>query len=81
MAKIKYSVTDGLSVLFQSPRSGKFVSDYKESKMVTIGQEFQSPRSGKFVSNANEKRRFCDMWASFNPLDRGNLYLILAEMS
>ena len=45
-------VFDASMTKFQSPRSGKFVSDYKESKMVTIGQEFQSPRSGKFVSNS-----------------------------
>ena len=41
--------------LFQSPRSGKFVSDYKEKKMnfvqETLEAMFQSPRSGKFVSD------------------------------
>ena len=39
--------------LFQSPRSGKFVSD---SMLNYFGTEkvvpFQSPRSGKFVSDA-----------------------------
>ena len=40
--------------LFQSPRSGKFVSDlspekYLESEISREG--FQSPRSGKIVSN------------------------------
>ena len=42
---------------------------------------FQSPRSGKFVSNfmamSAVKKVFL---SSFNPLDRGNLYLITNEI-
>ena len=66
--------------LFQSPRSGEFVSNAIMKKIIsfTLRIAFQSPRSGKFVSNANEKRRFCDMWASFNPLDRG-IYIELPK--
>ena len=39
--------------MFQSPRSGKFVSDLnnKISPIVKAKNEFQSPRSGKFVSD------------------------------
>ena len=38
---------------FQSPRSGKFVSDSPEKEChVKADGWFQSPRSGKFVSNA-----------------------------
>ena len=37
---------------FQSPRSGKFVSDFILQKIVeTQPVPFQSPRSGKFVSD------------------------------
>ena len=37
---------------------------------------FQSPRSGKFVSNCLiDGKYWCHAWG-FNPLDRGNLYLI-----
>ena len=38
---------------FQSPRSGKFVSNQKEWDSIEIDTDvmFQSPRSGKFVSN------------------------------
>ena len=38
---------------FQSPRSGKFVSDFTDEISVgkKIVEAFQSPRSGKFVSN------------------------------
>ena len=42
-----------LNELFQSPRSGKFVSDilgHRENRH-TQGIKFQSPRSGKFVSD------------------------------
>ncbi len=41
--------------LFQSPRSGKFVSDYIDddefTDVVQTRPKFQSPRSGKFVSD------------------------------
>ena len=41
---------------------------------------FQSPRSGKFISNLQVKETFFQRFLSgnlcFNPLDRGNLYLI-----
>ena len=38
---------------------------------------FQSPRSGKFVSNNRSTIRSLEITQhSFNPLDRGNLYLI-----
>ena len=42
---------------FQSPRSGKFVSNGIASNnlVIKIG-EFQSPRSGKFVSNTVKRR-------------------------
>ena len=89
---------------FQSPRSGKFVSDlhlkrildqqqlvsfnpldrgnlyqifsWKVKRKFAMPMEFQSPRSGKFVSDSvnhevGDIPCFC-----FNPLDRGNLYLI-----
>ena len=66
-------------MVFQSPRSGKFVSNLYFFKGVKNDRckLFQSPRSGKFVSNnyfGTEKAApmFC-----FNPLDRGNLYLII----
>ena len=38
---------------FQSPRSGKFVSNIAEvaNQYLRKGSKFQSPRSGKFVSN------------------------------
>ena len=42
-------------LMFQSPRSGKFVSDnfIEETLEAINGREvFQSPRSGKFVSDA-----------------------------
>ena len=48
--------------MFQSPRSGKFVSDMKELFKVFRGEDmFQSPRSGKFVSDSQE----WDGWISF----------------
>ena len=39
--------------LFQSPRSGKFVSNLNRNNVEYAPHEemFQSPRSGKFVSN------------------------------
>ena len=41
--------------MFQSPRSGKFVSDMTDEiqKKVAEWVAFQSPRSGKFVSDIN----------------------------
>ena len=64
---------------FQSPRSGKFVSN-TANNITELAREnpFQSPRSGKFVSNP---ARFFQPTIKitntcFNPLDRGNLYLI-----
>ena len=38
-------------MLFQSPRSGKFVSDEKFMRKRSTKKMFQSPRSGKFVSD------------------------------
>ena len=67
-----------MKAMFQSPRSGKFVSDFWDEEMDewTLVNVFQSPRSGKFVSDFNLELigRFCQ--PSFNPLDRGNLYQI-----
>ena len=41
-----------LQFAFQSPRSGKFVSDKTFQDFVaTVAGSFQSPRSGKFVSD------------------------------
>ena len=38
--------------MFQSPRSGKFVSDKKDiGRTISLSTKFQSPRSGKFVSD------------------------------
>ncbi len=38
---------------------------------------FQSPRSGKFVSNDGLEEAITSLASKrFNPLDRGNLYLI-----
>ena len=43
---------------FQSPRSGKCVSNDKvERSLNFIPAKFQSPRSGKFVSNLRERIR------------------------
>ena len=40
-------------------------------------KKFQSPRSGKFVSNfVGSGKKLTRAKLSFNPLDRGNLYLI-----
>ena len=63
--------------LFQSPRSGKFVSDCDYTLVRLNLYWFQSPRSGKFVSDLKIIRS--NQWqlqSGFNPLDRGNLYLI-----
>ena len=45
--------------MFQSPRSGKFVSDerYNAQKSLSFSW-FQSPRSGKFVSDVNVNRYY-----------------------
>ena len=50
---------------------------------MTFAAKFQSPRSGKFVSDKlrrQEKKRV-DYTLSFNPLDRGNLYLMVKDKS
>ena len=39
---------------FQSPRSGKFVSNVCRERLRYSTTSFQSPRSGKFVSNIAE---------------------------
>ena len=39
--------------MFQSPRSGNFVSDGVQPMTMPTGFMFQSPRSGKFVSDGN----------------------------
>ena len=63
--------------MFQSPRSGKFVSDPDEKTLIKkILGAFQSPRSGKFVSDLIIKTKIIQQAQSFNPLDRGNLYQI-----
>ena len=43
-----------LIALFQSPRSGKFESNYNHHAINTQREykKFQSPRSGKFESNS-----------------------------
>ena len=63
--------------MFQSPRSGKFVSNasFKERKQQMISKLFQSPISGKFVLDWLVLIAL-KMQPSFNPLDRGNLYQI-----
>ncbi len=65
--------------LFQSPRSGKFVSDRLLEALFDAPEgtaEFQSPRSGKFVSDKQSKTTDKKHHLCFNPLDRGNLYQI-----
>ncbi len=65
--------------VFQSPRSGKFVSnDKKRVEVKEMKGGFQSPRSGKFVSDtyAIAIIALATVIIGFNPLDRGNLYLI-----
>ena len=62
---------------FQSPRSGKFVSNAVTGvgmKMADLIM-FQSPRSEKFVSD-EIMELFKGAFGCFNPLDRGNLYQI-----
>ena len=46
-------------IAFQSPRSGKFVSNRVEVKEMKGGTAtmFQSPRSGKFVSNLQKLKQ------------------------
>ena len=65
---------------FQSPRSGKFVSDnngVNMSVLSILSTVFQSPRSGKFVSDTVMQLVTQQLLSlGFNPLDRGNLYLI-----
>ena len=46
----------GTIMMFQSPRSGKFVSNITMSNFIEETLEFQSPRSGKFVSNIAEDK-------------------------
>ena len=49
--------TQPVPKMFQSPRSGKFVSDMQSTEFFLNGYiEFQSPRSGKFVSDSDEDR-------------------------
>ena len=65
--------------MFQSPRSGKFVSDSLDfdGNDDNDVRTFQSPRSGKFVSDMTFKEAYANALQScFNPLDRGNLYQI-----
>ena len=65
------------SLKFQSPRSGKFVSNDFDWDMECKGvYQFQSPRSGKFVLDAKTNGLIFRQDNCFNPLDRGNLYLI-----
>ncbi len=66
---------------FQSPRSGKFVSDAIQIYRNKYVRWFQSPRSGKFVSDKPKCRNlgFCLYGRCFNPLDRGNLYQICPQ--
>ena len=74
----KVKVSLGRS-MFQSPISGKFVSDKKAIRRTieSMGYKFQSPRSGKFVSDGILSKLFRGSKISrFNPLDRGNLYQI-----
>ena len=45
-----------MAIMFQSPRSGKFVSDVMVvHQFLDLSLMFQSPRSGKFVSDENNK--------------------------
>ena len=46
--------------MFQSPRSGKFVSDGKDYRVTGLSiKMFQSPRSGKFVSDLEPNTWVC----------------------
>ena len=67
-----------ISSLFQSHRSGKFVSDFFKDLPYLDKRTFmfQSPRSGKFVSDSSRTRGCSCNSLCFNPLDRGNLYQI-----
>ena len=68
---------DSEQTRFQSPRSGKFVSDEAEKALKDAGiKTFQSPRSGKFVSDIVNGTINFFVGSGFNPLDRGNLYQI-----
>ena len=50
--------------MFQSPRSGKFVSDGdKVERSLNFIPAFQSPRSGKFVSDS--PKNACKLTMSF----------------
>ena len=50
---------------FQSPRSGKFVSDLCVDAFIqsSMEKEFQSPKSGKFVSDYIRKDKTFDVEA------------------
>ncbi len=48
---------------FQSPRSGKFVSNFTTPYNGLVKNWFQSPRSGKFVSNS--PKNDCKLTMSF----------------
>ena len=56
-------------MLFQSPRSGKFVSNCRMTKRLERGAKvFQSPRSGKFVSDPDQILRL-NAYSSFDFLE------------
>ena len=55
------SVND--TIMFQSPRSGKFVSNVPKRSRESVERRFQSPRSGKFVSNS--PKNACKLTMSF----------------
>ena len=55
-----------MNFVFQSPRSGKFVSDSEgreATSLLNSGGRFQSPRSGKFVSDS--PKNACKLTMSF----------------
>ena len=54
-------VFDASMTKFQSPRSGKFVSDAINEKLQKKLNTFQSPRSGKFVSDKMKQVRLTDI--------------------
>ena len=57
-------IQETLENMFQSPRSGKFVSNiFLEVEGANLAGEFQSPRSGKFVSNS--PKNDCKLTMSF----------------
>ena len=74
----KFSIaTHKEGVMFQSPGSGKIVSDQQDRAYYNgFNKKFQSPRSGKFVSDFNQIGHQRRWRCCFNPLDRGNLYQI-----